>query len=220
MINVIDEKYEEILETIWNLSEKKEYSSKLIKNSCSVDFSEEDVTELEKMGFIVRGGDKILFTSKGKTHAEKIVRRHRLTKVLLNSILRIKNAEMREIACKVEHTLLPEVEEAICTLLGHPEMCPDGSPIPPGRCCGNRTRTVANIVTSLNELEPGERGIVTFIRPSDHSQLHQLLSFGLNPGVTLSVHQSSPAFCIEFENTQLALDSQIARNIFVLRTPS
>jgi len=32
---------------------------------------------------------------------------------------------MEKVACKGEHRLEPEVEESICTLLGHPGVCPD-----------------------------------------------------------------------------------------------
>jgi DtxR family Mn-dependent transcriptional regulator len=40
-----------------------------------------------------------------------------------------------EHACKIEHTLSPQVTEKICTFLKHPRTCPHGSPIPPGVCC-------------------------------------------------------------------------------------
>jgi DtxR family Mn-dependent transcriptional regulator len=77
---------------------------------------------------------------------------------------------------------------------------------------------VQNTVTSLIELAPGEQGRITYIKPGSHSNLHQLLSFGLSPGVTVTVHRTSPAFCVRFENTELALDPEIVRNIFVWKT--
>jgi len=122
---------------------------------------------------------------------------------------------MEEVACKVEHSLAPEVEESICTLLGHPEVCPDGKQIPAGRCCKKDLKVIDNMVVSLIELKPSESGKITYIRPGSHSNLHQLISMGLQPGVAVSVHRTSPAFCIRFENTELALDEEIAKNIFV-----
>ncbi|MGK5084614.1 metal-dependent transcriptional regulator [Bdellovibrionota bacterium FG-1] len=213
-----NERQDEVLEAIWVASEKKEYSIEAIKKECAVSLSEEDLAELEKQNLLIKSGDKILFSHAGKGLAEQIIRRHRLAEVLLHSILKLKSAEMEEIACKVEHTLLPEIEESICTLLGHPELAPDNSPIPAGKCCGQKRRTVDSVVSALSELHAGETAKVMYIRPSNHSQLHQLLSFGLNPGVVLEVHQTSPAFCITFENTELALDKTTAGNIFVLRT--
>ena len=128
------EKLEEIMEAVWRAEENQEYSVDLIKRRCATDIAEEDLAELEGQGFLVRTGGKVLFTEKGKALAGTIVRRHRLAEVLLNSILKLKDARADEIACKVEHTLLPEVEEAICTLLGHPRVCPYGNPIPQGTC--------------------------------------------------------------------------------------
>ncbi len=99
----------------------------------------------------------------------------------------------------------------------HPEVCPDGKPIPKGSCCEHGTKVVSNIVVSLDQLHPAERGKITYIKPGSHSNLHQLISFGLNPGVAVTVHRKSPAFCIKFENTELALDEEIVKNIFVWR---
>ena len=145
------------------------------------------------------------------------MRRHRLAEVLVSSILRLKDSAMEEVACKVEHSLDPEVEESISTLLGHPEICLDGKPIPKGRCCRKNLKTVGNTVVSLAELKPGERGKITYIKPGSHSNLHQLISMGLQPGIAVTVHRTNPAFCVKYENTELALDKEIAKNIFVWR---
>ena len=212
---MLDERHEEIMEAIWSASENKNYSIDAVRKKCIVDFTDDDLSKLEKQGMIIRSADKILFSSEGKHLAEGIMRRHRLGEVLVSSILKLKGAEMEEIACKIEHALLPEVEEAICTLLGHPEICPDGKSIPRGRCCENNLKVIKNVVFSLDALKPSERGKIMYIKPSSHSNLHQLISFGLNPGVVVTVHRANPAFCIKFENTELALDKEVAKNIFV-----
>ncbi|MBN1655049.1 MAG: metal-dependent transcriptional regulator [Deltaproteobacteria bacterium] len=212
------EKYEEILEAIWKSAENGAFSLEEIKKRCDVPVSEDDFSELENQKLIDNQRGKITFSSEGRRTAEKIIRRNRLAAVLLNSILKLRNSKMEELACKIEHTLLPEVEEAICTLLGHPQVSPNGKPIPRGKCCEKGAMTVNNVVINLTDLKPGERGKVSYIKPSNHSQLHQLLSFGVNPGVELTVHRTVPTLCIKFENTELALDEEIAKNIFVVRT--
>ena len=214
---MLNETMEEILEAVWTAGEKKKYSIEDVKRQCVVDFTDNDLEELEQQGLLVMNADRVLFSNTGKQLAETIMRRHRLAEVLVTSILRLKKSEMEEVACKVEHCLQPEVEESICTLLGHPEICPDGKPIPRGKCCNTGQKVVSNIVVSLNDLHPGERGKITYIKPGSHSNLHRLISFGLNPGVVVTVHRISPAFCIKFENTELALDSEIVENIFVWR---
>ncbi|MBF0360276.1 MAG: metal-dependent transcriptional regulator [Oligoflexia bacterium] len=216
-MNNLSEKHEEILEAIWVMAERKESSIESIRQKCVVDFSETDIEYIDSKGLIVRDGKRILFSKEGRIFTEKIIRRQRLAKVLLHSILKLRNSQMEELACKIEHTLLPEVEESICTLLGHPDVCPNGDPIPRGKCCGTMIDKVERVLMGLSELLPGESGKVAYIRPDNHAQLHQLISFGLNPGVIVTVHMTSPAFCIKFENTELALDDEIVKNIFVLK---
>lgn len=215
---MINERLEEILEAMWVAREKNQSTLAAVRDNCTIRFSDRELAELQRSRMVLMGDDEINFTHEGEKLAEQIIRRHRLAEVLVTSILKVKKHKMDEIACKVEHSLQEEVEESICTLLGHPEMCPDGKPIPPGNCCRSLSREVQNTVTSLIELAPGEQGRITYIKPGSHSNLHQLLSFGLSPGVTVTVHRTSPAFCVRFENTELALDPEIVRNIFVWKT--
>lgn len=215
---MVNERLEEILEAMWVAREKKQSSLQAVRENCSIQFSNGELAELERHRMVLVSGNDLHFTHEGEKLGQLIIRRHRLAEVLVTSILKVKKHKMDEIACKVEHSLQEEVEESICTLLGHPEMCPDGKPIPPGSCCLNHSREVQNTVTSLIELAPGEQGRITYIRPGSHSNLHRLLSFGLSPGVTVTVHRTSPAFCVKFENTELALDPEIVRNIFVWKT--
>ncbi|KPJ98707.1 MAG: hypothetical protein AMJ60_07410 [Desulfobacterales bacterium SG8_35] len=186
-----------------------------VRKRSSVTFTDADLDELERQELIIRDNDRITLANKGKSIAEVIIRRHRLAEILVSSILKLKQSDMEDIACKVEHSLLPEVEESICTLLGHPEFCPDGKRIPRGRCCSGKSRIIDSSVVSLKELAPGERGKITYIKPGNHSSFHQLISFGLHPGVIVTVHRKNPAFCIKFENTELALDESVAENIYV-----
>ena len=212
---MLNEKQEEILESIWSVGDRQNNTISAVRKRCTVDFSDADLDDLERQELIIRDKDNINLANKGKSIAEVIIRRHRLAEILVSSILKLKQADMEDIACKVEHSLLPEVEESICTLLGHPEFCPDGKRIPRGRCCSGKSKVIDSSVVSLKELTPGERGKITYIKPDSHSGFHQLISFGLHPGVVITVHRKNPAFCIKFENTELALDENVAANIYV-----
>jgi len=212
---MLNEKQEEILESIWSVGDRQNNTIEAVRKRCSVDFTEEDLDEMERQELIVRDQDEIRLANKGESIAEIIIRRHRLAEILVSSILKLKQSDMEDIACKVEHSLLPEVEESICTLLGHPEFCPDGKRIPRGRCCSGKLKAIDSSVVSLSELSPGESGKITYIKPDNHSSFHQLISFGLHPGVIITVHRKNPAFCIKFENTELALDDNVAKNIYV-----
>jgi DtxR family Mn-dependent transcriptional regulator len=39
------------------------------------------------------------------------------------------------LAHTVEHAMTDRFADALCKLVGHPERCPHGYPIPRGRCC-------------------------------------------------------------------------------------
>src|SRR5210317_2310450 len=212
---MLNEKQEEILESIWSVGDRQNNTIEAVKKRCSVNFTDVDLDDLERQELIVRDQDRISLANKGKSIAEVIIRRHRLAEILVSSILKLKQADMEDIACKVEHSLLPEVEESICTLLGHPEFCPDGKKIPRGRCCSGKLKAIDSSVVSLKKLSPGESGKITYIKPAQHSNFHQLISFGLHPGVVVAVHRKNLAFCIKFENTELALDDNVAENIYV-----
>ncbi len=81
-------------------------------------------------------GALIRLTERGRQRAADIIRRHRLAERLFTQCLGMQNeAEIERQACKFEHILSPEVTDKICTVLGHPETCPHGAPIPPGACC-------------------------------------------------------------------------------------
>lgn len=217
---MINERHEEILEAIWLAEEKNKTTLKVVQENCTIQFTDSELVELVQNGLIMSDNEGVYFTHEGRRLAKAIIRRHRLAEVLVTSILKVKKSDMDKIACEVEHSLQEQVEESICTLLGHPELCPDGKPIPPGSCCLSNATKVVNTVTSLVELAPGEQGRITYIKPGSHSNLHQLLSFGLSPGVQVMVHRTSPAFCIRFENTELALDPEIVKNIFVWKISS
>lgn len=212
---MITEKLDEILEATWKANEKNARTIDQIREKCAVNFNHEDLHRLEELDLIKVVENDIQFTENGEKYAEQIIRRHRLAEVLVNSILQLKNAEMEEVACKMEHSLIPEVEESICILLGHPKTCPDGNAIPPGKCCAKTMEKIIDTVIPLSALKPKEKGKITFIKPFNHNHLHRLQSLGLHPGIIFTIHAVSPAFCIKFENIEIALDKELADRIFV-----
>ena len=78
---------------------------------------------------------EVLLTDRGMNRARDVVRRHRLAERLFKDTFRIDDQEARNQACKFEHIISPELDQRICSFLGHPTTCPHGNPIPPGECC-------------------------------------------------------------------------------------
>ena len=64
---------------------------------------------------------------------------------------------MEEAACQMEHAVKKEIEEEICRLLGHPETCPHGKPIPAGACCQKARLSGDKFVAPLASLKRGEK---------------------------------------------------------------
>ncbi len=79
-------------------------------------------------------------TPVGSQRARDVVRRHRLAERLFKDTFSVDEAEAHTQACKFEHIISPELDERICSFLGHPKTCPHGNPIPPGNCCNGKSK--------------------------------------------------------------------------------
>src|SRR5215467_8523528 len=78
---------------------------------------------------------EVRLTESGARRARDVVRRHRLAERLFTDTFAIEDAEAHQQACRFEHIITPELDQRICSFLGHPKTCPHGNPIPPGPCC-------------------------------------------------------------------------------------
>jgi putative ABC transport system ATP-binding protein len=90
---------------------------------------------LASLGLVEMGQREVQLTEPGHSRARDIVRRHRLAERLFTDTFAIEDHEANSQACKFEHIISPELDQRICTFLGHPSSCPHGNPIPPGPCC-------------------------------------------------------------------------------------
>jgi len=85
----------------------------------------------------LQNGD-VRLTQTGTQRARDVVRRHRLAERLFKDTFHIEEQEVHSQACKFEHIISPELDQKICSFLGHPKTCPHGNPIPPGECCDHK----------------------------------------------------------------------------------
>ncbi|NVM03646.1 MAG: metal-dependent transcriptional regulator [Candidatus Helarchaeota archaeon] len=210
-----DIKKEEILEAIWSSIEKGDAIINNIQKIAQINVDLEAFNILEKEGIIKIDNNKIEFTEIGREKARIIIRRHRLAERLMVDILDMNLDSIEAGACEYEHILAPGITESICTLLGHPKICPHGNPIPEGKCCQEARKEVENVLTPLDKVETGKKVKIAYFSTQRHPILHKLISFGLVPGTKITVHQKSPSFIIQFENSQLAVEKEVASRIFV-----
>lgn len=206
---------EEILEAVWVVSESGSATIETIRSRCHDEFSEEDLLRLENLGHLTHNGHELFLTQKGKHKARTLVRCHRLAESLLYTVFDLDWERREALACQAEHTLVPELADGICTLLGHPTECPDGKPIPPGVCCVTRRQMIGPQVIPLSELELGSKARILFFKPKNHDRLHEITTVGLTPGVVVTLHQRSPTYCLRYDGTELALDHRVAQDLFV-----
>jgi len=206
--------FEEVLESLWLGEEKKVCSISEISKFCHVIVEDSLLKKMHEEKLLAYDNSNIYFTEKGKKVARGLIRRKRLAEELLEHVLDIKGDRADEIACEFEHAVIPEVEESICVLLGHPSVCPHGLPIPPGPCCKEKLNNVSQTVHPITDFKVGEKVKISYIRPTTHSRLHRLSGFGLRPGITIKIHQKKPAFILLYENTEIAMDIEIASNIY------
>jgi len=91
-----------------------------------------------KSGASLNATNEVHLTEYGSRRARDVVRRHRLAERLFTDTFAIEDAEAQVQAFRFEHIITPELDQRICSFLGHPKTCPHGNPIPPGVCCEAR----------------------------------------------------------------------------------
>lgn len=227
------EQVEEYLKTIYDIAGKDGTARTTAIAKCLY-LSPSSVTEamqnMAKKGLVVYEPYKgVTLTKEGLAIATKIKRKHRLLEVFLTDILHIDKEKAHAEACKMEHDISTETENALCKMLNAPARCPGGSYIGPcdvgvGTCdeCDAAARArehkahERNIVP-ITDLEPCEKGIIEFLR-GDKKVVQRLSDLGLTLHTQVELIRKTPMegpieVCIR--RTNLAIAREIADNIFV-----
>ena len=208
----LEEKAEELLETLWIHTEEKKEDFLALDDLGGM---KGPIEQLLKAGYISVSDNRVRLTGPGQPEAASVVRRHRLAERLLADVLGTSYRLTHEKACKFEHLLDRGLDDNICTLLGHPKICPHGKLIPSGRCCQQEQTQAQKLVSPLSQLAQGQKGKVAYIYAPESSQLQKLLAMGILPGAPISLIQSFPSYVFQAGQTQFAVDREIADAIYV-----
>ena len=147
--------------------------------------------------------------------AKGLIRRHRLAEQLFTEVFELTENSVEADACKMEHILSEELTESVCTFLGHPPKCPHGKPIPRGECCKKYKIEIEPMVVRLIDFEVGLKGRIVFIVSAETSRLNRLSSMGITAGSVIRLLQKKPSLVIQVDETAIAIDPDIAKEIYV-----
>ncbi len=133
-----EERFDHLLEQVWISAEEGATPELSRMRRSGVKDPATLVARLKDLGLLVVHDSELSLTTSGASRARDIVRRRRLAERLLTDTFSVADTEADSHACKFEHIISPDLDQRICTFLGHPKTCPHGNPIPPGLCCPAR----------------------------------------------------------------------------------
>ena len=137
-MNKITTSKEDYLKAIWTLSERettgrnyaatKDLAKRLNVSPSAVSRMLKQMQTQKLVSHTPYFG--VSLTDRGRQVALHIVRRHRLIELFLTQILKFSPHAVHDEAERLEHYVSDEFESKIDELLGFPDKCPHGSPIP------------------------------------------------------------------------------------------
>ena len=153
-------------------------------------------------------------TPKGLVIGAQVVRRHRLAERLLTDVLGMGWDEVDAEACKLEHAISARVEERLIDILGDPQTCPHGHPIPPAD--GSEPPRPG---IPLAQLDVGSETTVYGVTEDVPEILRYLAEVGLRPGAHVTVFEKAPLggpLTVGVGGKRHAISLELARMITVL----
>lgn len=165
-----------------------------------------------------RARREVALTAKGQRAARTLVRRHRLSERFLTDVLGLDWESAHREACKLEHVLSPEVEEKLAEVLGNPETCPHGYPIP-----DENGHIEEEEIKPLCDFCVDEKGCIDRVEEEEPQLLQYLASLGLLPETDIVVKDIAPfggPLLVKVGDTQYALGREVASKIWTRKGPS
>jgi DtxR family Mn-dependent transcriptional regulator len=215
---MITQAVEEYLEAIYKMSleDDKVIAARLAERmNVSPPTVADMLRRLSENGFVKTNRKAgIALTSKGRETAESMVRRHRLWERFLTDVLGLDWDAVHEEACRLEHAMSPQVEKKLAAILGNPETCPHGHPIPGTKGADRRNREAK----PLSQLCVGEEGVIERVAEEEPKLLQYLATLGLLPNAKIRIKEIAPfkgPMLVQVSGAQYALGQEVASKIMV-----
>lgn len=174
--------------------------------------------ELRTRGLVERAADPCALTDEGRRQAVAILRRHRLSERLLTDVLGLPWDRVHDEAMRLEHSLTPEAEARLRSLLNNPDTCPHGVPIPDN---GGSADGVE--VRSLDTVPAGVAVRIERVTEEEGAFLRYLASLGLLPKAQLAVVEVAPfggPLLVQVGEARYAIGRDVAARILVRTDPA
>jgi DtxR family Mn-dependent transcriptional regulator len=173
----------------------------------------EMIGRLERDGYIVRDADRMIgFTPSGRSHAERIVSRHRMIERFLTDVVGVPWDDVHEEAEHLEHAMTPRFEAYVRASVGEAKTCPHGHPIRVGERIDG---------APLADCETGAK--VTILRFENEAEdlLHYLKDAGIELGLQGAV-ASNDGELVELitDGGRSSVTVSVAETVSVLAEPS
>ena len=144
-------------------------------------------------------------TPEGFKHAARVKRREGLLEILLGEVIGFEG-DIKQSACKMEHNMSLDLEEALDRMLGYPEKTTKGAKIP---VIDRRVDPVRkNVLLPLAFLPIGTLASIEAITVHG-SELKTLESFGISLGSKISVEDEG----IKFDGQLISLSKSLKGKI-------
>ncbi len=155
----------------------------------------------------------VTLTDNGRYMAHSVIRRQRLWERFLVDHLQMEWSGVYEMACRLEHATSNVLAEALSAYLGHPTICPHGSPIP------NNDGSLPELTTRpLSALRVGEAGCIHSIQPTTTDVYAYLNRYQILPNQNFTISEIAPMqgpITLEMPSGKVALGRSLAELIWV-----
>lgn len=173
---------------------------------------------MERDGWITGTGRKAVhLTETGRQAAHSVTRRHMLTEWLLLRVLKVPLPQIHDEAHGIEHAISASLEARLVEILGDPQVCPHGNPLP-------GYEHVVRDWVPLTELRQGERVVLRRVHEfaeENHDLLAFLIENGILPGAEIEVAEILPfnhTLTIRVVGSPVTLGYAVARYLFAERS--
>jgi DtxR family Mn-dependent transcriptional regulator len=155
----------------------------------------------------------VRLTPMGEKIALEVIRHHRLLELYLAQAMGYSWDQVDAEAEKLEHVISEEFEARIDTLLGHPQTCPHGDPIPSpdGTLVEERLRT-------LSECRSGEVVFIARVKDRDAAVLRSLSARAMTLEAAVTVLDRDDVdhlLTIQVSDRQHVIGQALATSVFV-----